>query len=262
MKRQRLRQAFLLISLLLFPVTLYYLSPVLALSGAFEGIVTGSLIVFGMQFLSSLVLGRAFCGWLCPAGGLQEASARVNHKRVKRGRWLKYLIWLPWLAAIAWGFRSAGGLRAIQPFYLTTRGISVADPYAYIIYYSVVGLILVLSFTVGRRSFCHHVCWMAPFMVIGSAIRTAARWPAWRIRIDPQKCTGCGRCSQNCPMSLEVCQSLTQPPGQSVDCILCGECVDHCPRGALRFHFGLGQRCPGRPGVNDASDSPAAPSIR
>lgn len=70
--RQRWRRVLLLVSLVLFPVTLNYLSPYVILDAASQGIVNGSLLVFGALFLSALLLGRVWCGWLCPAGGLDE----------------------------------------------------------------------------------------------------------------------------------------------------------------------------------------------
>ncbi len=74
MKRQRIRKAIILISFLLFPITLYYFSPVLIIQGAYEGVITGSFIVFSLLFLVSLSLGRGFCSWVCPAGGLTVSS--------------------------------------------------------------------------------------------------------------------------------------------------------------------------------------------
>ena len=71
-RRQRVRKALLFVSLLLFPVTLYYFSPAIILQAASEGIVNASFIVFGLMFLSALVVGRLWCGWACPAGALQE----------------------------------------------------------------------------------------------------------------------------------------------------------------------------------------------
>lgn len=50
-RRQRYRKALLFLSLLLFPVTLYYFSPMLILQGASQGIINGSFIVFGLMFL-------------------------------------------------------------------------------------------------------------------------------------------------------------------------------------------------------------------
>lgn len=57
-RRQRVRQALLLVSLLLFPLTIHYFSPYIIVDGAAQGIVSGSMIVFVLMFLSSLLVGR------------------------------------------------------------------------------------------------------------------------------------------------------------------------------------------------------------
>ena len=61
---QKIRISVLTLSLILFPVTLYYLSPVVSLMGAAAGIVTGSVLVFCAQLIIALFLGRSFCSWL------------------------------------------------------------------------------------------------------------------------------------------------------------------------------------------------------
>ena len=65
--RQRTRKALLIISFLLFPIIMNYLSPYVIIDGASQGIVNGSLVMFALLFLSSLLLGRLWCGWACPA---------------------------------------------------------------------------------------------------------------------------------------------------------------------------------------------------
>ncbi|MHB0976320.1 MAG: 4Fe-4S binding protein [Candidatus Aquicultorales bacterium] len=73
-----------------------YFSPVLIIEGASKGIVVGSFLTFALLFLSSLVLGRAFCGWVCPGAGVQEAFFQVQGKKHKGGKrdWVKYAIWI------------------------------------------------------------------------------------------------------------------------------------------------------------------------
>ncbi len=241
-KRQNVRKALILVSFLLMPVTLYYMSPALVIMGAAAGIITGSFVVFGLQFVSSLLLGRAFCGWVCPAAGLQEACFAVTDRRARGGKldWIKYLIWVPWIAIIVVTTVHAGGLRRIDFLYQTTGGISVAQPAAYWVFYTVVGLITVLALTAGRRAFCHYACWMAPFMVIGTAARNAVRWPALHLRSDRSKCIECKKCTRDCPMSLHVHEMVQAERMDNLECILCGTCVDGCPAEAIRYSFGAG----------------------
>lgn len=51
-KRQQLRRGLLIASFALFPVTLNYFSPYLIVESSAQGIVNGSLLVFGAAMLS------------------------------------------------------------------------------------------------------------------------------------------------------------------------------------------------------------------
>jgi ferredoxin-type protein NapH len=235
--RQRARRAISLISLLLFPVTLYYLSPAIIAMGAAEGIVTGSAFVFGGLFLSSLVLGRGFCSWLCPAGAVQDCAARVNGRPVKGKRigLLKYLVWAPWLALLVLLFARAGGVRRLDPAYMTEYGISAMGLSGYISYYMVLAIFLILSFLGRRRLACHSICWMAPFMIIGRRIKDALPYPSLRLAARPEACSACRSCEERCPMSLRVSEMVARADMRHDECILCGECVDGCPSKAIAF---------------------------
>ena len=241
MKRQRIRKAIILMSFLLFPITIFYMSPVLIIEGAAKGIVTGSFILFGLQLVSALVVGRAFCGWACPGAGLQEACFPIQNRRAKTGKadWIKYFLWVPWIAVIAFVAIRAGGFWTIDPLFMTRQhyGISIGGPFNYIIYYFFVALIVALALTAGRRGFCHYVCWMAPFMVIGRHIRNAIKWPSLRLRADPESCKACGSCDRICPMSLDVQSMVKSGIMEHSECILCGSCVDHCPSRSIRYSF-------------------------
>jgi ferredoxin-type protein NapH len=238
-RRQRLRKTLILISFLLFPVTIYYFSPVRILEGVSKGIVTGSFITFVLLFLSSLVLGRAYCGWVCPGGGLGEACLMAGGKKVPGGKWnlIKYFIWVPWMATIIFLAVGAGGLNSIEPFRGTAHGISIHEPEGYIVYFFFVALIATLAWSPGKRGFCHYVCWMAPFMVIGTGLRNRAGWPALHLSADPSQCRGCRTCAENCPMSLDVPGMVAAESMKSSECILCGTCVDGCEKGAIRFKW-------------------------
>lgn len=237
MKRQKLRKALVICSFLLFPITMYYLSPYLIIMGASEGVIAGSFVVFGLMFLVSLFLGRAFCGWVCPAGGLQECCVLASDRRAKGGwlNWIKYLIWVPWISIIAIAAVNAGGLKKIDFLYQTKYGISISEPKAYIIFYAVILLIVIMAFTSGRRSFCHYVCWMAPFMIIGSKIKNKLGYPSLHLKGDKDKCIGCSSCTKKCPMSLEVMDMVQRSDMQNTECILCGECIDACPKKAIKY---------------------------
>lgn len=236
MKAQKIRKAALLVSMLAFPVTLNYFSPYLIVQGSFAGIASGSFLLFAGLFITSLLFGRAFCGWVCPAGALQEACGEINGKPAssKQNR-IKYWIWTPWVVSIVMGFVSAGGIKGVQPFYFTDHGISVSNNYAYITYFLVTGLIVATALLFGRRSFCHSLCWMAPFMVIGSRIRNQLNLPSLRLAAAASQCVQCKACDRACPMSLPVSQMVMQGGMDHDECILCRNCVDGCHKGVIRI---------------------------
>ncbi len=57
----------LLIAVLLFQVKILrlFMSPVVPVFAARLGMIPGSLVIYTALFISSLFLGRAFCGWFC-----------------------------------------------------------------------------------------------------------------------------------------------------------------------------------------------------
>jgi ferredoxin-type protein NapH len=242
-RRQRIRKALIIFSFLLFPITINYFSPYVIVDGASQGIVNGSFISFTLMFLSALFLGRLWCGWACPGGGLQEIAFAVNDKPARGGKfnWIKWAIWIPWIGIIAMLAIRAGGYRTVNFFHLTEGGISVDRPEGYIIYYTVVGLLVVLSLTAGRRAGCHYICWMAPFMILGRKVRNLFRWPSLRLKAETENCTNCKRCTANCPMSLDVNGMVQRGRMEDSECILCGSCVDVCPKEVIRYSFSAGK---------------------
>ncbi|MBN1874948.1 MAG: 4Fe-4S binding protein [Anaerolineae bacterium] len=240
--RQKIRKTLIILSLLLFPVIMNYLSPYVIIDGASQGIVNGSLIVFGLQFLAALVVGRLWCGWVCPAAGLGEICFVINNKPVRgKADWIKWLIWIPWLTIIVTMVVRAGGYHKINFFHLTESGISVDEPQKYLIYYIVTGTFLILSALVGRRAGCHTICWMAPFMILGRKLRNLVGWPALRLKAETSKCINCKKCTQNCPMGLDVNEMVQKGTMEHSECVLCGSCVDICPKDVIHYSFSKGK---------------------
>ncbi|HII72623.1 TPA: 4Fe-4S binding protein [Candidatus Woesearchaeota archaeon] len=233
--RQKIRKALIIISFLLFPITIFYFSPYLIVVGSFEGVIVGSFITFAAMFIASLFIGRLFCGWVCPGAGLQECLFTVKDKKVsQRYNFVKFLIWSPWMLLIAFAAYRAGGYRSFDPLFHTTYGISVANPWMYIIYYSIILLVLVPALAVGSRSFCHHICWMSPFMIIGRKAGNLLKTTSLRLRSDKKRCIDCLICNKNCPMSLDVHKMVKDGNMENPECILCFNCIDNCPKKVIQ----------------------------
>ena len=247
--RQRIRKALVIVAFLSFPITMNFFSPYVIIEGAMNGVVNGSFVVFVSLFLSALFLGRLWCGWVCPAGGLQEVVEPVNKKAVNGAKsdWIKWLIWIPWVSLIVWFAVNAGGYRRIDLLYLTENGISVAGSadrpifFAYLIYYIVIALFVGLAMFAGKRAGCHTVCWIAPFMMIGRWVRNRFGWASLRLVADSSACTDCKTCTKSCPMSLDVNAMVQVGKMEHPECILCGTCVDGCTKKAIRYSFSAGR---------------------
>lgn len=168
----RFRRTIIFISFLLFPVTIWYFSPYLIIQAMFQHILNGSFFVFMAMLVISIFAGRAWCGYFCPAGGLQECCMRINDKPAKQGKRnnIKYVLWCIWMIGIIVTYILGKNDVTIDFFYMTDHGISVTEIYNYIIYYGVLFLFVVPALVHGKRAACHYFCWMAPFMVIGSTI--------------------------------------------------------------------------------------------
>ena len=238
--RQKIRRTVILVSFLLFPITIWYFSPYLIIQAASEHILNGSFFVFVTMLVASMFLGRVWCGWLCPAGGLQECLIRCNGSPAKQGRRdrIKYGIWIIWIAAVVVTFVLGKNDVTVDFFYMTDHGISVASIYNYVVYYGVILLLVLPALIHGRRGACHYVCWMAPFMVVGGSIGRLLHLPQFHIEARRQDCISCGRCGKVCPMGLDV-RAMVQSGTNAVctECIQCGECVDECPKKVLSYHM-------------------------
>jgi ferredoxin-type protein NapH len=246
MNAKKTRRTIVYIMSYLFPILFLFLSPIIPFEGIFDGttkgIVNGSLVVFSFQFLFAIIFGRAFCGWICPGGGFQEVVCRYANDNIVKGKnaaKIKFVIWGIWLAAIFAGFISVGGVGKIDFLYNTY----FSKPIQYwagwgIIYLIVSSIIMLTSFIVGRRGFCHSLCWMSPFMIIGNRVGRALKAPQLKLKTVQSKCIDCGLCTKACQMSIDVMKLVKNGEIVHDECIKCNSCADVCPKKAIEMKMG------------------------
>jgi polyferredoxin len=241
--RQRIRKSLLATMLVLFQYRLFHLffSPVLVVVAASQGIVNGSLLIYVLLFLASLFFGRAWCGWLCPGAAINEACSMIVRKRCNGGRAdkIKYVVFALLAGLIGFMAIRAGGFHSVDPLFGMDRRSLLQD---IILLLGGVAIIVPIALRFGRFGNCHYVCWEAPIMIIGTRIKETVRWPSLHLTVNPEACTGCGKCDQHCPMSLPVAAMAQRGSLRNTECILCGNCVDHCQAGVIRYAFGVPNR--------------------
>ena len=187
--------------------------------------------ILGGLIVMTLLLRRAFCGYMCPIGTISEwifaAGARLGIKKLPVSRpmdrvlsLLKYVV----LGLILWFTSQAGELvfRGFCPYYaMISRHGADITLWAYVILAAIVLASLVVA-----APFCR---WFCP---LAAVLNPLSRFALMRIRRTPA-CIDCGQCAEACPMSIPVDQ-LQQVTASR--CITCLNCIDTCPQeGALQW---------------------------
>lgn len=233
----QVRRIITFTSLMLFPLTLNYFSPYLSVTGAFDGIISGSVLLFITLLLTSIFFRRTWCSTICPVSAIADYSERINNKNVNRRKLsiIRYSIFTIWFSTFILGFLLSSRGITINPFYLTENLLSIDEPLKFIIYYVVLFILIILTLVIGKRGACHSICWMSPFLVIGSLIGNKLNLPQLRINSNPEACISCSKCNSVCPMSIDVMDELKIGVIQSYDCINCSECENVCPKNVLKL---------------------------
>jgi ferredoxin len=197
----------------------------------------------------TFLIGRFFCGFVCPLGTLNQLTGYLTRRRVGtaarvadnapgRAQGLKYVLLAFFLAAAALGSLQTG---LLDPLPLISRSVNLAvlplvDPGRFGIhgegrFYDgawIFGLVFVavLGANLLRpRFFCRYLC------PLGALMGLATRLVPWRIgKADVKSCGTCRRCE-------EFCEGGCRPSGELTvsECVLCMNCLDACPTGRIGF---------------------------
>jgi ferredoxin-type protein NapH len=243
--RQKVRLSVLYLIFLTFPITLNYFSVYLIIESSAQGIASFTLFFWGAFTLTSLVFGRAACGYICPLGAIQETKDRMAPKKltqIKYLRIIKYFFAVAWVGAVAFAAISAGGYKRIELLYNTPSGVSVDSVMSWFTYFTIVVVLLLPAFLIGKRGFCHYFCPWGVLNMVGTKIKDAFRWNSLHLKVAPENCKQCKTCDKNCPMSLPISQMVSAGSMRHNECILCGTCADTCPNGTIRYSWGRPQK--------------------
>jgi ferredoxin len=193
----------------------------------------GAIVAMGVAF------GRYYCGWICPKGAIQQYIYRPGlgfavPPRLDRAlKWGKYLT----LAAlVVYALVAHDQLfRHIGPF----RVIFNLDGPTYLVVW--LAVVLLASVFI-ERAYCRYFC------PEGGLLAIAQLLSPYRVRLDRDGCTSCGRCAKACPVDAITMEDGKRPVRISrTECIACTECVTACRDGSIGYGLKLLPRPPRAP---------------
>lgn len=231
------RRLLLFMMLLLLPVTLNFFSPYIIIDGLVNKLLAGAFIVWFLMFLSSFFVGRAFCAYVCPYGGLQMAVDLAIQKPLKQVPWMRAMrivLGILWVSIIILLVGMNVKDLKINFAYLTESFVSVDNMQKLIGYYVIVFALLLLPLFMGKRATCHYLCPMSILNVAGTIAKNKLNFPSLRLTATSSGCVGCQQCNKACPMSINVTDGVKRYKLDNIDCILCGECCKVCKNGVLK----------------------------
>ncbi len=212
------------------PCTLGSLQNIIIKAGEIQNHIPAYLQV-GILIVSAILLGRLFCGWVCPMGAVQTFIYRKEignkHRNIAESltfhkylRYLKYLV-LAGIIISAIVTRTAIYAR-FDPFKaLFNFDFTLLVPTVLLI------LLLIISLFSGFP-WCKYVCPMGAFLSIFS------RLAIFKIKIAGN-CSNCGACQKVFCQHGAIKSGETKPEINQVECVRCGECISHCPRSAIQL---------------------------
>jgi ferredoxin len=201
----------------------------------------------------TVIVGRFFCGWLCPFGTIhhfvsylglrgKKIPERIKMNSYRGAAALKYFVLavfvLAALVPLGAGVSLLTGL--LDPIPLVTRSFSliflpIADAFTNSIFIhqrqyeqaAVIGTIFLTAVGLNLvipRFYCRFIC------PAGALFGILDRLAIWRIGKNSNKCTNCKLCDQHCQGGCEPSGTI-----KVTECILCFNCRGDCRQGVISY---------------------------
>ena len=215
------------------------------------------IIPFGFTMLTFLafflVLNKAFCGWICPLGTVQELAYKTGRRlklgirrltqdtvgRVRPVKWAVLILMvlvLPLAAGLGYtSYVTGDAYCQVCPSRIVTT-LMTANPEQIAlntsdntsIFFSaarsaIYGFVMILAFAM-RQPFCR-VC---PMLALHAVFRRVAPLRLVK-KTSGDKCGKCKACYQACPMDIHEVAFEFGNKAFHADCTMCGRCVEFCP---------------------------------
>lgn len=226
-------------------------------------------LALGIFFLTSTILGKFTCGWICPVGFWQDIMSWLPISKTKVDKptnsglqeIAKWFLGIFLVFAAYVGYQNATGptlvdniwtripTQVLDPagtlfvslFYAFFWGIlpgdgglaDVFDELGWLFFWKLLILLLVTFASIKiPRAYCRWIC------PTGALLALNSKNSLLTIKRDPLKCKdGCKECEDACPTGVPILDENVSGISNTL-CINCGDCIDACPDAmsfAIRF---------------------------
>ncbi len=187
----------------------------------FTGVFEAATIHYAVaKIFGPLIFGRGWCGYACWTAMILDLlpfKVPQNPRKEKIGviRYVMFALSLIFVGSLF--LLQVGNLERIMFFSFLIGNI---------LYYLVgIGLAFLLK---DNRAFCKYICPITVFL------KPMSYFSLMRVKVDKDQCIGCNKCRHVCPMNVDMTDN-SRKRENGTECILCFECVESCPKKALKI---------------------------
>jgi polyferredoxin len=211
-KEIKYRKSIQLLMIIFFPTVIVggYFYPYL-------GFIVVTLICFFLALAP--FKGRFFCGWFCPMGSFYERVLSLfSFKReipsIFRKSWFRWLVFIAMMSILTLKLVSAG-----------SNPENIADAFRSM--WIISGSIAILIGIIFKPRLWCRICPMGSMQGVMSK-------NTYLLHISDD-CAECKLCQRVCPISSTPFESKEKGFLNSEDCMRCFNCIENCPKKALKF---------------------------
>jgi ferredoxin-type protein NapH len=202
----------------------------------FSGLHLFPFLALGTVLLIGVLVGRLFCGWVCPFGFIQDILHKLPTRKFELPRQanvIKYFVLVIGVFSIPFFLGEetlysfcricpASALQVTIPNLALAGFKTISIPN--VIKLSIL-LIILVTVVFSSRAFCKTLC------PIGAFLAPLNLFSFRTVKVPRTECSSCKKCDEVCPTNVRPSELVSAgiPASRALDCIVCSDCKKACP---------------------------------